>query len=420
MPIRRSPAAAPWLAVFVLSATSAGIAGEAATTGSNWSLLAHTRTRLETLPDPAFGSTGTAGESGLYQRVQLGLQWEHGGWQAELLPAWHGASGLDRSRPVDRSPIDLQRAHLGWTSADERGAMRWRLGRQSLSLGTGRILSTSNSSNQQEAFDAAQFWLSSAVWQLQTLWAAPVEARDDAAFDDVSNDRRRIFGLQLSRALGGAEGRLEAHLLRYRLDLPGRLERRDALGLRHANTLRHWRVDLEAQWQDGRGGSNPAHGWLLAGSAKRPLPSGLQLQLQFDLGSGDDPSSASNERYLPFFPSRGNFSQAAFTSYSNLRHLKAGLGWQRQETKLALALGLMQRTRTDDAVFLHTSTPMPGSADASTERNSGHYWQLKGSMPLTRASKLALELVQFEAGPAVRAAGGSDQGYAGLTLEWEL
>jgi hypothetical protein len=404
---------------FALLGSSSAQTQDTVPAESTWSLLAHSRTRLESLPDRNFG-LGIEGESGLYQRIQLGLQWSRGEWEAELLPAWHAATGLVRSRPADRSPVDLQRAHLGWTSADGNGDSGWRLGRQSLSLGSGRILSTSNSSNQQEAFDAAQLWFGQGPWQLRALWAAQVEIRDGSAFDDVSNDARRIHGLTLTRpwSSGKTEARLEAHLLRYRLDLPTGLERRDGLGLRHSRTTGAWELELEGQLQDGHSRERSARGWLLAGSGKLPLGSGLQLQMQVDLGSGDDPSSSRNERYLPFFPSRSAFSQAAFTSYSNLRHLKTGLGWRRQQGSLQLALGLMQRMRTDDAVFLHSSSPMPGSANASNERRSGHYWQLKGGLSLSPTLKLGLEVVQFQAGPAVRAAGGSDQSYAGLSLEW--
>jgi hypothetical protein len=372
---------------------------------------------MEALPDPAFG-TARAGEGGLFQRIQLGLQWSANGWQLELLPAWHAAVGLERSRPADRSPIDLQRAHLGWTSPEED--LRWRLGRQSLRLGQGRILSTSNSSNQQQAFDAAQIWIDGGRWQWQALWAMPVRIDDGSAFDDRRDPAQRIYGLQLATQPAEGTSLLEAQLLRYRLQLAGITEVRDGLGLRYSGPVQNWRVDLEGQWQDGHSGDRSAHGWLLAASASAPLPANLQLKLQLDLGSGDDPDTIKNERYLPFFPSRSAFSQGAFTGYSNLRHIKTGLSWSRAEASLALALGLMQRMRTDDAVYLHTRTPLIGSAGASDARRSGHYWQLKGSLPLARQWEMGLELVRFEAGPAVRAAGGRDQNYAGLSLEWSV
>ncbi len=406
-------------ALILLSTGSTGISAQETESEFNW--IAHGRTRFESAANSVFG-TRSKGERALYQRLHVGAQWRNSVVEAKFTIGLHAQQGLDDPGPRDRGPGDFQDAYLGFHLAG--GLVNARVGRQGIRFGRKRFVDTGNSSNVRTAYDGIDLSLDRVHRQLRLFVVQPV-LNEGHSFDDGADDRLRLAVLQGTIDNRADNGSLwELYGLRFRTDRGAERDIRRALGVRQVGIWLGWDTDIDLQLQRGEVGDRDARAYALGAYASRPLTwSGWdqsKLYVQLDLASGDDPNTSRVERFNPILPSRSTFSQAGYTGYANLRHFKVGAEVQKGRWKSSTAIGLMQRMRTDDAVFAHASRALPDSENASAARTSGVYLQFKAERSLWKNAKAYTEWVYLDAGEAISAAGGSDQLYFAFSFEWNF
>ncbi|MBV6746856.1 alginate export family protein [Xanthomonas vasicola pv. vasculorum] len=144
-----------------------------------------------------------------------------------------------------------------------------------------------------------------------------------------------------------------------------------------------------------------------------------RLGLQVDTASGDrHPGDGRVETFNPLFPNGAYINLAGYTGYANLLLVKPMLTVQPTATlSVTAAVGLLWRQRTADAVYVQPDIPLAGTAGTGT-RWTGHYLQLRGDWKLNAHLQTALEVVQYQAGDSVRAAGGHDSHYVGCEMKF--
>lgn len=255
---------------------------------------------------------------------------------------------------------------------------------------------------------------------------SPVQYRDDGAFDDVSNRNLTFSGVRIERQRVGP-GDLSAYYSRYnrtQAQFPDGAggEHRDVFDVRYAGKRRNVDWDIEGMYQTGRVGAQRIEAWAvgsLAGYTFAGVGWMPRIGLQVDAASGDRrPRDGRIETFNPLFPNGYYFALAGYTGYTNLIHVKPSLTLKPSSAlTLLAAVGLQWRATTADAVYAQGATPVPGTAGRGGNW-TGFYTQLRADWAVTANLAAALEVVHFQIGDALRAAGGRNADYVGAELKF--
>ncbi|MDR6674554.1 alginate export family protein [Xanthomonas sp. 1678] len=390
------------------------------------SLGANLRERFESNDAPGLG-TDDAADAYLLQRLQLHADLRLGSrWQAfaqlEDVRAYakRAHSGADQNR------LDLRLAFIAYQRAFAAGTFKARVGRQDFAFDLQRFVSSRDGPNVRQSFDAVWADWETPRWRVLGFVSQPVQYADARAFDDSSSRRVRFGTLRVERKVLG-DNELSGYYALYArdqahyLDGSGR-ERRHVFDLRFAGTAGGTDWDLETMAQRGSVGPQAIRAWAVgarAGYTLQRLPTQPRLGLQLDAASGD--ARAGDGRvatFNPLFPNGYYFALAGYTGYSNLVHLKPSLQWRATPALTAtVAVGLLWRQTTADAVYLQPNLPVAGTAGQGG-RWTGRYTQLRLQRALSPQLTAALEAVRYEAGGALRHAGAHDSSYVGTEVRW--
>jgi hypothetical protein len=400
--------------------------------------------RLRVTRQPAFAGAGGA-RSGAGVRFGIGAGNDsfvlyrglasadlrlHNGFEAILELGAHAEVGRSGGPgAVDEGAVDAHQAWLGW----HRDDWSLRLGRQEAPFGSSRIVSVRDGPNIRLAFDGARVTWARAANRLDLIALRPVRNRP-GAFDDVSERKQALWGAYATLAPQAAgPARLDVYWLGYerrdaRFAIGAGDEYRQSLGARFFGRLDGWDWNWEALVQRGRfDGSTVGRqrirawtmatdsGFTLAGRSWQP-----RLGLKADIASGD--ANLADDRLQTFnglFPNASYFSQASLLAPANLIDLQPTLSVRpRPNLEITAGWDLVWKQRRADAVYT-TPTPLrvlPGSIGSS--RRVGNQVKLETRLRLGSGIELRLDLVHFNAGPAVREAGGGDVDYIASTLGW--
>jgi hypothetical protein len=384
------------------------------------------RERFESNHAPAMG-IGRDRDSYLLQRLQAHVDvriGEH--WQ--VFTQLEDVRAFDKTRigPADANRADLRMAFVAYTAPLGAGDLKVRVGRQEFAFDLQRFVSLRDGPNVRQSFDAA--WINYEVgpWRLIAFVSQPVQYADVHDFDDVSNRHFRFDTVRVERQVLGTD-ELSLYYARYELDDASFLdatgdERRDVLDARFAGVQGALDWDLEAMGQDGHVGASIARAWAVgakAGYTFEQVGWSPRLGLQLDAASGDHrPGDGRVETFNPLFPNGSYITLAGYTGYTNLLHVKPAITIRPNASlDVTAALGLLWRQHTADAVYVQPDVPLAGTAGTG-ERWTGRYLQLRGDWKLNTYLQTALELVHYQAGDTVRAAGGHDSHYIGYEMKF--
>ncbi|KRA74449.1 hypothetical protein ASD78_13340 [Lysobacter sp. Root667] len=390
------------------------------------SLGLNLRDRFESADGPGYGTRGPR-DSYLLQRLQVHADLRvNARWRGFVQVEDVRSFGKAQPSPTDRNPLDLRQAFFDYRAPLRDGAWTIRAGRQDLPFGQQRFLSSRDGPNLRQSFDAAWLHLEAGRWNASVFFSQPVQYASESHFDDVSNRQLRFDLLHAERAL--ANGSISFFYARYAdaeadyQEAAGR-EWRHSLDARWTGVADRWDWDAEAVVQGGEVAGVPVRAWALGVrggytySTHRLAP---RMGLQIDLASGDRRSGDGKlETFHPLFPNGSySFTQAGHTGYVNLIQLKPSIALKpTQALQTSLAIGGLWRQTVRDAVYLQPDIPLAGTA-GQPGRHTATYLQLKAEWELSRQLTAAAELVRYQAGRAVRAAGGRDSDYAGLELKF--
>jgi Alginate export len=219
-------------------------------------------------------------------------------------------------RPIDEKKLDFQAGFLEVRSPEGQNSIAFRVGRQELEYGSGRLIDVREGPNVRLSFDGLMLKGKIHSWQIDGFAMRP--DKDKPGFFDNSPDSSVGFwGLYATTPLAH-----KSTLDIYYLGLDRKhavFERGAAQELRHSIGARvsrpvstdraAWDVDYEGLWQFGTFGSDDIRAWTVAsdtGYRIPTLPLKPRFSLKADISSGDHPGSHSLGTFNALFP-KGNY-----------------------------------------------------------------------------------------------------------------
>lgn len=335
------------------------------------------------------------------------------------------APGKSMMTPVDRDRLDLEQAFITVTEPVGDGTLKVRLGRQQFAFDLQRFVSVRDGPNVRQSYDAAWADYENGPWRLIGFYSQPVQNRDLRAFDDYSSGRLTYGGVRMERKLS-ASSSIAFYYSRFNQDnarFPAASgnEFRDIVDARFSGSAGGFDWDLEAMNQTGHIGSQSVEAWAfgtIGGYTFADLAMTPRLGLQFDGASGDDnPHDHQLGTFNPLFPNGYYVALAGYTGFVNFIHLKPSVTIHPTAAlKVMFAAAAQWRETTADAVYTQPDVPVPGTA-GHPGRYTGTYGQIRVDYAMTPYSSVALEVVHFAVGDAIRRAGGHDSNYVGLEFK---
>ena len=231
------------------------------------------------------------------------------------------------SRPIDVGHLELQQGFVELVAASgPRFRLTFRVGRQELPIGSGRLVSIRDASNVRLSFDAAKvIWEKGGQQAIELAFGRPVDPKP-GVFDSVTS-RREWFWYgdwtirSTQRRLPNAElfvlGREQDRAVYARG--PGR-ETRHTVGGRLWGRLAPIDYSVQASYQFGSFGSADIRawgvasdtGWTIAGAPGRP-----RVGLRADIASGDRAETGILRCFNAPYPALNYFSEAAIFAPAN-------------------------------------------------------------------------------------------------------
>jgi len=374
------------------------------------------RERVETNSAPLFGVKGKTEDTYDLHRLQvhadlhLDAHWSVFVQLEDVRTIDKGAIG-----PADKNPVDLRQGFAMYQHLLGPGMFKVRVGRQEISFDLQRFISLRDGPNVQQGFDGVWAAWDTPTWKVRGLATLPVEHARAHWFDDEGSIDDRLSLIRLERALG-ARGGASIYYARY--DRPD--EHRNIVDARFVGAHRGLDWDAEAMLQRGRASGKDVRAWA-TGVRTGYSVHDTRLGMQVDAASGDENADDDAlETFTPLFPNGYYFTLASYTGYANLVHVKPSITQKLTRDLVAMAaLGLQWRVSTADAIYLHPTTPLPGSAGIPGAW-TGSYVQLRAEAKLAPSLAVSTELVHFQAGHAIRASGGGNSDYFALEakLAW--
>lgn len=387
---------------------------------------ANLRERFESNDAPGFGTVQKS-DSYLLQRFQFHVD-------VHLFDTWQIFTQFEDVRafgkkiigPADENQLDLRLAFLGYKHEFDSGTFMTRIGRQEIAFDLQRFVSSREGPNVRQAFDAVWAEWDATPWRFKGFISQPVQYHDDEPFDDESNGNIRFSAFRVEHDYANDVG-MSAYYAYYArenaifLDAAGDEERHgfDAR-LSGREGLLDW--DVEAMGQLGTVGAKDIRAWAVGarvGYTFDDMAWQPRFGLQFDAASGD--SRAGDDTIGTFnglFANGSYFSLAGYTTYANLVHLKPSITLKPTEViTLMGAAGLQWRQTTADAVYTAPNIPVAGTGGRGGSW-TGYYTQLRLDYAINANMSAAAEYVHFQAGEAIRKAGGHSTDYLGAELKF--
>jgi hypothetical protein len=215
-------------------------------------------------------------------------------------------------RPIDEKRLDFEAGFMDVCAGGELNWIAFRVGRQELNYGSGRLVSVREGTNVRQSFDGFKIMSKAGAWHIDAFAVRP-DLDNFGYFDNVPDHRTAFWGIYSTRPL-----RSQISVDLYYLGLA----RKDATYNRGtANELRHtvgarlwrpithaargWDFDYESIWQFGSFGAAGLRAWSFATETGYRLPSApLKPRFCFraDISSGDNPESTALGTFNALFP----------------------------------------------------------------------------------------------------------------------
>lgn len=383
---------------------------------ANWyvSLGGEIRPYYENFQNEDWGAEPTDTNGFLLQRYMLHADVHLG---AHLRFFGQLKSGLEVGRkggprPTDEDKLDV---HQGFVEVAGRlgEAATWqlRIGRQELSFGSGRLVSTREGPNVRQSFDGARLTWRTKQWTVDGFATKPAQTRP-GFYDDAANAAQSFWGVYVTRPLARLPHHGHVDLYYFGLDKrsarfaqgAGR-ERRQTLGTRWWNARAPLTYNLEFVYQFGQfdaARNADIRAWTVAsdlGYRWQAASWQPRLGLRSNVTSGDsDPTDAKLGTFNPLFPKGAYFGQLSPVGPRNHRDLHPNLELTfPREITLTLDWVFYWRHSLRDAVY-----DIPGnlqrSGQHSRARFIGQQPGLELNWPLDHHTTISFSYAHFLVG----------------------
>jgi len=293
------------------------------------SLGGEARERFEAYENEFFSTDPDADNAYFLQRYLLHADYHPTEWlrtfgqlQSSLEDGRRGGP-----RPTDRDILDVHQlfvdAKLTFEGVDQ---FTLRAGRQEMSYGSERLISTREGLNNRRAFDAARILYKRETVSVDAFISSPVEV-DEGAFDDQHLRDVWFWGGYATLPIERLPGikfdlyYLGLHNPRTTYAQGSGKEERHTIGTRFFGKLGRWDFNHEAMYQFGRFGSGEINAWSVAtdhGYTLDDVPGNPRLGLKAAIASGDRNASSEDLQTLnPLFPRGNYFTEASLVGPQN-------------------------------------------------------------------------------------------------------
>lgn len=330
--------------------------------------------------------------------------------------------GGEQKLDMNQDPLDLQQAFVDYTFGEptpdgERETVR--LGRFSMTYGSGRLIATRAGPNTQLKFEGAQF-IYSKDGNKKVYAFATRPVKEDRYDADHVNPAQSFSGVYISWPLNPeASNNLDAYVLDYRNEearyVGARgIEDRLTYGLRWFGKNGGWDYDWEAVAQLGEIGDKDIRAWTLATDTGYTFKEAVwqpRIGLKADIASGDkNKNDGKLETFNPLFFKANYFNDAAFFRPANLADIHLTLQLQpRNDLTITLGSDVIWRHKQQDAIYGTSGNvllPATGSANyVGTTAEGAVQWKIN------RHTVATASYMHMFTGSQVSDAGGKDIDY---------
>ncbi len=273
-------------------------------------------------------------------------------------------------RPFDQDAVDVLAAFVeAGTDLGDGKSIDFRIGRQELHYGSGRLIEIVDSLNNRQSFDAAKMMLNLGKWQVDTFYSRPVN-NEIGAFDDKSSKHYSLAGIYaVCRNLPLLTGAgLDAYVLRN--DVDNALffkgiedEHRTTIGSRLYGSFKSFSYDVEPDLQVGQYDGNTIRAWASSndiGYTFAKAPAAPKLDLHFDAFSGDrGHDEKSLGTFNSLFPNGEYYSEPSPIGKQNMVDLRPAVEWHpHKDITLTTANIWYWRQSIHDGTYFYNGSPM--------------------------------------------------------------
>jgi hypothetical protein len=265
-------------------------------------------------------------------------------------------------RPFDRGDLELQQGFFDLAAIDRRGErLTFRLGRQELPLGSGRLVSLRDAANVRLTFDAVKLTWNHGEDTLEAFAGRPVDAKL-GVFSSAPSGRESFWALDWTAPHAVASSAnaelfyLGRRLLAASYPQGTAKELRHTLGGRIWAREQVWDSSVQASYQLGSFGAASIAAWGIAsdtGVTFASLPWRPRLALRADVASGDrNPRDRVLGTFEAPYPALNYFSEASIFAPANAYDLHPYLEL-RSAPAVTAELGsvFLWRLRREDAIY---------------------------------------------------------------------
>ena len=381
------------------------------------------RSRAEIYDGKPFGNDGPGDDEYVLWRVLAGAEIRFRPEVAvHMQLGWHDQSGRTGGpAPTDKGKPDIRKAYVE-IAPWEGGKIR--LGRQELSFGSARLVSTRDGPNLRRVFDGALAKFQHGRWTGQAFIARPVEDRP-GAFDDRADHDQHFGGVYITRASDLAGFDVYFFDLRRESSRFGSTvgsERRESLGARLFGQYQGLDYNFEGVWQWGSFGPLKIKAWTLAsdtGFTIEDAPLSPRFGLKMNVTSGDRNSADGDlETFNPLFPNLSYFNDAALLAPQNHINVHPSLAFKlTPELEASMGVNWFWKTAKADDVYRGPGIPTGAEGGA---RTVGRQIDLNLLWQPRRDIEIKAGYVRFDIGGALRALSGSDTEFVMISIQTKL
>lgn len=322
--------------------------------------------------------------------------------------------------PFDDDELDLTQGFVDY----QLEQTRYRLGRQEIKVGSGRLLSLRNGPNLRRAYDGLMVDTIAGAVKLQLFAQSEIEVRPDS-FDNRANEDEVVWGVYSTMKI--TTGNLDFYYIGLdrgdaSYDSGTADEKRHSLGTRFFDSSGAFDWDYELIYQFGDFGKQDIEAWSLATNTGYSFSDAAwspRVSVSVNVASGDrDSEDSTLETFNPLFPNLTYFEEAAILSPQNFYNIEPEFRVRPHE-KLSLAFdwNFFWRYRDSDAVYVRGSQPLPDTRSGSNDLVA-HVPSISVDYQYNRYLDMDLSYSYFFAGELIEDAGGENVRFIKLEAQW--
>ena len=380
--------------------------------GDTWLTLGgETRARFERFDNNQWGEAPASDDGYLWHRTMAHTDVRAGPGRAfvQLIAGYARGVGGGNG-PADETGIDLLQGFADLRlDLGDAASLTLRGGRELVSLGSGRLLSTRYGLNIPQAFDGAHAIAVYGPLRIEAFHLRPVANGEDD-FDDATSKARRLDGIYATIAPAPDIG-VDAYWFGYaneqaRFTRRTGREARDTFGLRFFGRRGDFGWDWEAIIQRGRFNGQRIRAWSLATETdwhSTAAPLRPRLRLRANIASGDsDPGDGRLETFNALFPSGkyfGNLSPIGPRNFVNVHpsiDVELGSG-----VTVEIAVAAFWRARRGDGIYDVPGQLLRGAGENGA-RHIGNQVEIAAAWQANPCLSFAASLSAFRPGAFLR------------------